>query len=303
MLAFVAVIIGLPLAIHWSIRLRILKSGRTHKPLFQRVGRIARKITFAMPGKIAGLGLIAVIVFAGLQHQVTAEYKLTHYLPLDSEIRYGEELANDVIGGRALLLMSVPFVEKGAFASPANRQRLDAVEGIVSEQFGASHVFSANRVLQAVDTIEAKERITALALEAPESARSGFLSKTGDSALISIRLTSDLPVAEVRKEVSQLRQQLAKLDYGDDVIVSGFPVLMSIEFTKLINQLRTSLMIAIVMGILFVGACHALALHNSGRDNAKPVAGLFRHDAALPSRRHNQSFRSGRPDDRFRDRH
>ena len=253
MLAFVAVIIGLPLAIHWSIRLRILKSGRTHKPLFQRVGRIARKITFAMPGKIAGLGLIAVIVFAGLQHQVTAEYKLTHYLPLDSEIRYGEELANDVIGGRALLLMSVPFVEKGAFASPANRQRLDAVEGIVSEQFGASHVFSANRVLQAVDTIEAKERITALALEAPESARSGFLSKTGDSALISIRLTSDLPVAEVRKEVSQLRQQLAKLDYGDDVIVSGFPVLMSIEFTKLINQLRTSLMIAIVMGILFVG--------------------------------------------------
>ncbi len=97
---------------------------------------------------------MVVILFAGIQQYVTAEYKLIHYLPHDSDIRYGEELANNVIGGRALLLMSVPFAEDGGFASSANTDRLDAVEKLVNRQFGASHVFSANRVLQAVDTVK-----------------------------------------------------------------------------------------------------------------------------------------------------
>ncbi len=62
-----------------------------------------------------------------------------------------------------------------------------------------------------------------------------------------------MPVAEVRSEVSRLRQELATLDFGNEVVITGFPVLMSIEFTALINQLRASLMIAILLGILIVG--------------------------------------------------
>jgi len=253
MLAFVAVIIGLPLAIHWAIRLGLAKPGSARRPLFQRVGRYARNFTLGAPRTIAAIGLVAVILFAGIQQFVTAEYKLTHYLPQDSEIRYGEELANEVTGGRALMLMSVPFDEDGAFSSAANAARLEAVEAIVSRQFGAEHVFSANRVLQSVDTRVARQRISDLASEAPESARSGFVSRGGNAALLSVRLPSDLPVAELQRETEKLRASLAMLEYGEDVLITGFPVFMSIEFTNLINQLRTSLMIAILLGILFVG--------------------------------------------------
>lgn len=253
MLAFLAVIVGLPLAIHWAIRIGLIKAGNAKKPLFQRVGRLARNFALRAPGLIASAGLVAVILFAGVQYYVTAEYKLTHYLPYNSDVRYGERVANDITGGRALMLMSVPFAEEGAFSSTVNAERLGAVEAIVSDQFGAEHVFSANRVLQSVKTQAARDRISELAEEAPESARSGFVSKDGNAALLSVRLPSDLPVAELRKETEKLRSSLAALEFGEEVLITGFPVLMSIEFTNLINQLRASLMLAIFLGILFVG--------------------------------------------------
>ena len=253
MLAFLAVIIALPLAIHWAIRLGLAKPGQARKPIFQKVGRGVRGFVLAAPKTIAVLGLAGVAIFASVQNNITAEYKLTHYLPNDSEILYGEELANQVIGGRALLLLSVPFVGDRGFSEPQNIERLSAVEEIVSTQFSRSNIFSANRVLETVKTSQARQRITELASEAPDDVRSGFLARDAQSALISIRVPSDMPVLAVQEETARLKSNLAALAYGNDIIVSGFPVLMSVEFTRLIDQLRASLMIAIMLGILFVG--------------------------------------------------
>ncbi|MGB7334285.1 MAG: MMPL family transporter [Salaquimonas sp.] len=252
-LAFVAVIIGLPLAIHWSIRFGLVKPGVTKTPMFQTIGKRARSIALRSPGIIAAVGLLLVIVFGVIQQNVTAEYKLTEYLPNDSDIRYGEELANDVIGGRALLLMSVPFENSEGFASPENLERLSQVEAIVAAQFGSQRVFSASKILDTLETPEARKRITDLAGQASDSEKSDFLSKNGDSALISIRLTSNMPVAEVKEETVILKKSLSALPFGEEVTLSGFPILMAVEFTNLIDQLRTSLMIAIALGILFIG--------------------------------------------------
>lgn len=252
-LAFIAVIIGLPLAMHWAIRLGFVKPGRSKRPMFQNVGKRARAISLRSPILISLFGLLLVFVFGFIQSFVTAEYKLTEYLPNKSEIRYGEELANEVIGGRALLLMSVPFEGSNGFGSAENRQRLKTVEAIVAKQFGEEFVFSANKVLQTLETDIARGRITTLAGEASDSDKSDFISKTGKSALISVRLQSDMNVADVQLEAAKLRESLNELSYGENVTITGFPFLMAVEFTKLIDQLRTSLMIAIALGILFVG--------------------------------------------------
>lgn len=252
-LAFIAVIIGLPLAIHWSIRIGLAKPRQAQKPMFQSVGRWAVRIALSAPAKISLAGLAIVIGLGLLQQHITAEYKLTQYLPFDSEIRYGEELANDVIGGRALLLMSVPFAKKGAFGNEENQKRLKDVEAIVSKQFGANRVFSANRILQSVNNDDARRKITELAENAPDDAKSDFLSNSGDGALITVRLLSSMPVAEVVKQTKILRESLSKLSFGNEVLVTGFPILMSIEFANLINQLRFSLIIAICLGILIIG--------------------------------------------------
>ena len=252
-LAFLAVIVALPLAIHWAIRLKLVHPGNTRPPMFQGFGRWARTIALARPMIISAIGIVLVIVFGIAQNWVTAEYKLVQYLPNKSDIRYGEELANKVIGGRALLLMSVPFENDGGFESPENRSRLEQVDKVVSEQFGAERVFSAWRVLQMLETDQARERITELASQADDSDKSDFISSDGKSALVTVRLSSEMPVAEVKLVTDKLKESLGKLAYGKDVQITGFPILMSVEFTKLINQLRTSLFLAIVLGILFLG--------------------------------------------------
>lgn len=253
MLAFIAVIIGLPLMLHWAIRFQLAKPGGAREPMFQNVGRYARRFALGYPAAIAGAGLALMLALSLMQQFVRAEYNLTDYLPYDSDVRYGEKLANEVIGGRSLLLISVPFAEPGIFASKANRERLAAVEAAVAERFDRSLIFSANRVLETLETEAARRRITELAEEAPESARTDFISKDSSAALLTVRLPSDASALTVSEEVAHIRATLDKLDYGDAVRITGFPVLMSIEFSNLINQLRVSLMIAILLGVMIVG--------------------------------------------------
>jgi len=252
-LAFVGVIIGLPVAIHWAIRFGLAKPGKTKRPMFQGVGGMARRVSLKLPATVSIVGLVLVLIFGYFQQFVTAEYKLTQYLPLDSKVRYGEELANEVTGGRALLLVSVPFAEEGAFSKQENRQRLSDVEDVVAAQFGAERVFSANRILKSLETERALQQIAEYTSGASADSRTDFISKNADSSLVSVRLPSDMPVAQVVEETAKLRQGLASFSYRDDILVTGFPILMSVEFANLIDQLRTSLLIAVCLGIFFVG--------------------------------------------------
>ncbi len=252
-LAFIAVIVGLPIATHWAIRLNLIKPGTRKKPMFQGVGKIVRKIALKRPLRISLLGLVLVIVFGVVQERVVAEYKLLQYLPTDSDILYGEKLANEVIGGRSLVLLSIPFVEKGGFASDGNIERLKQVEAVVTGIYGKTGVFSANNILDTLETGQARKRLTDLADEASDEEKSDFLAKGGKGTLISVRLGSDLSIVDLQKQLGEIKAGLDQLPFGNDVIVSGFPVLMAIEFTRLIDQLRTSLLLAIALGIVFIG--------------------------------------------------
>ena len=253
LLAFVAVIVGLPLAIHWAIKMGFANTGMRHTPAFHGIGKQTRPVTIGHPWMLALLGVALMVCFAILQRDVTAEYRLTEYLPKSSEVRYGELLANDITGGRALMLISVPFDEAGGFASAENVERLEAVGAIAGGQFGASRVFSAAQALDSAHTDAARARITEVVQEAVNEGRTDFIAKDGMAALVGVRLSSDLPVAELIRETEVLRGHLSSLEYGDRVLISGFPVLMSVEFTHLINQLRLSLILAIILGVTILG--------------------------------------------------
>ncbi|WP_075996559.1 efflux RND transporter permease subunit [Salaquimonas pukyongi] len=253
LLAFVAVIIGLPLAIHWAIKLGLAHTGMRQTPAFHGIGKRTRPVTIGHPWVLALLGVVLMICFGVLQRDVTAEYRLTEYLPKSSEVRYGEVLANDITGGRALMLLSVPFAEEGGFASVENRERLEAVGAIAGEQFGEASIFSAAQALRSARSDAARERITEVVQEAVNEGRTDFIANDGMAALVGVRLSSDLPVAKLIELTDELRERLSQLAYGDDILVSGFPVLMSIEFTKLIDQLRLSLILAIILGVTILG--------------------------------------------------
>ena len=252
-LAFIAVIVGLPVSIHWAIRLGLARTGIHKEPAFQRVGKQVRPAIIGHPWILALAGVVLVGVLCYTQKDITAEYRLVEYLPSDSNVRYGELLADEVTGGRALMLISVPFAESGGLENPANRARLEAVDAVAAEQFGADKVFSARQLFATASSETAKAKIAGLLGEAAEREGTSLESKRGDASLVTVRLSSQMPVAQVEAETRALRKRLSALSYGADVRVTGFPVLMSIEFTHLIEQLRISLILAISFGVVILG--------------------------------------------------
>ncbi|MEZ5792952.1 MAG: MMPL family transporter, partial [Nitratireductor sp.] len=80
-----------------------------------------------------------------------------------------------------------------------------------------------------------------------------YVSRDGKQLLVSARIPSGQSIQLTLEQIDALQAGLGKLSYGKDVIVTGFDVLMAREFTGLIGQLRTSLLLAIFLGVIIVG--------------------------------------------------
>lgn len=253
LLGFVGVIVGLPLVIYWLIRLKIISAGASRAPLFMSFGKRIQGLSLSKPMVTSLIGVIIAIALGSVFNSVRPEYTITDYLPKEAEVYQSELLANKVIGGRSLLLVSVPLIKEAGISGEVNIERSRAVEKILMDIYPTERIFSANSIISALNSKEALLKIQEMIADAPESARTDFLSNDGGSSLITVRLPSDQSVYEIGDQLDYLEKELATLSFGNEVIISGFPVLMSIEFTKLIDQLRLSLILAICLGVLFVG--------------------------------------------------
>ena len=89
--------------------------------------------------------------------------------------------------------------------------------------------------------------------QASSTVKQSYVSRDGKQMLVSLRIASDQSISETLEQIGKIRGSLASLSFDDSVKVTGFPVLMAEEFTRLIGQLRTSLLIAICLGVIIMG--------------------------------------------------
>ncbi len=252
-MAFLAVIIGLPVAGLVAIRLKLIRAGRTPKPVFTRVGPLFSGALEGRSKLIAISGAIVAIGLAVAHAYVRAEYRITDYLPHDSATRAVEEDANTVFGGRAQLFAVVPAVEGEPGLSRANLERLGAVETVLSEVFGAGRVYSLNTIAAGITNEAALARLREQAEAAGDTVSTAYGSADGKRLLVSVRTDSSQSIAQTLTQIDAVRAKLDGLSFGKEVVVTGFDVLMAREFTHLIEQLRSSLLIAIFLGVVVIG--------------------------------------------------
>ncbi len=249
--AFLAVIVGVPVLGIWLMKLGLIKQHIQKESRFS-FGVLSRKIYEKNATIISCLAFIVVIALFYVHSALRPDYRITDYLPTNSESLKAEKISNDVFGGRSLIFFSVPVVEEGAMLSAANRQRLGEVTSLLGDEFKASKVFSLHSLWQDYSeetVIKIAERLD----EAPESTRQGYISKDGSRMLVSLRTPSSQSITETDVLVTQIKKSLTKLAYANEIVVTGFPVLLSTEFTTIINELRTSLLVAVFLGIVLIG--------------------------------------------------
>lgn len=252
-IAFLAVIITMPLACHWAARMGVVRFGKVPKPAYRTLGR--RFFRFVVPRPLA-IAIAAIVVAAALTYvhfQVRPEYRITDYLPGASDTREAERLANELIGGRSMLSVAVPVAVEGNPADPANLDRLRQVETVIRDHFPDEAIISILRFSDKVTTEAGLERLAEQVGTTPGQTRRNFLSRDEKDLLVTLRVPSSQAITDTLNQITQLRNSLDELDYGDRIVVSGFDVLMAQEFTRLINQLRTSLLIAIFLGVVIIG--------------------------------------------------
>ena len=252
-IAFLAVIIPMPLACHWAARMGVVRFGKVPKPAYRTLGR--RFFRFVVPRPLA-IAIAAIVVAAALTYvhfQVRPEYRITDYLPGASDTREAERLANELIGGRSMLSVAVPVAVEGNPADPANLDRLRQVETAIRDHFPDEAIISILRFADKVTTEAGLERLAEQVGTTPGQTRRNFLSRDEKDLLVTLRVPSSQAITDTLNQITQLRTSLDELEYGDRIVVSGFDVLMAQEFTRLINQLRTSLLIAIFLGVVIIG--------------------------------------------------
>lgn len=252
-MALLSVVIGLVIAIYWSVQAGFSKLANTRAPSFGDFGKPVHRFCSAIPVPVTVSAFVAVLALGLVHLSIVPEYKVTDYLPEVSEAKEAERLSNEVFGGRSMIFLSVPVANTEELVSEPNQDRLAEVEDILGNHFNPKSLASLNLLWRKFETPEAQKRIANVIRDAPDSARSGYLSADGGSMLISVRIPSDQSINKTLDQIRSVRAELATLDYGSDTMVSGFPVLMAEEFTSLIEQLRTSLLIAIGLGIIIIG--------------------------------------------------
>ena len=249
--AFLSVIVGVPVLGIWLMKIGLIKK-RDHNEGTFSFGALSLKIYESRPVAISVAALISVVALFYVHVSLEPDYRITDYLPSDSQSLKAEQISNDVFGGRSLIFFSVPVVEDGAMTSQANRTRLGEVTDLLGQDFQSSKVFSLHSLWKDFDA-RTVEKIASQLATAPESTKQGYISKDGSRMLVSFRTPSSQSITQTSVLVDQIESTLDKLPYAQDIIITGFPVLLSTEFTIIINDLRTSLLIAVLTGIILIG--------------------------------------------------
>ncbi len=252
-LAYLAVMVSLPVMSHFAVTTGMVKAGEMPTPRFGSLGSAVHDLVEPRP-MVFALGSVVLVIVLGIVHfQIRPEYRITDYLPVSSDVREAETISNSVFGGRSMLLVSMPKAEAASVFSAANRDRLERTEAAISGIFPADRVSSANRLTAGMTSQAALDRLSAQIEGENTQGAGSYLSRDGATMLATIRIPSDQSINQTLNEIRQLKQSLAQLPWADKTIVTGFDVLMAEEFTGLIGQLRSSLVLAIFLGMVIVG--------------------------------------------------
>ena len=164
-----------------------------------------------------------------------------------------EEIANDAFGGRSFVFVLVPTAGEGGMRLAENRERIQNVDELLSSGFPGSQVLSLDALLKRFTNPDALARIVELLETAPDETRRRYISKDGAQMMVALRTPSHQSILETRAQLDGMKTILSELPYSEEIVVTGFPVLLAQEFTALVEQMRQSLLIAVALAVAMIG--------------------------------------------------
>lgn len=245
MIAFIAVMVVMPLLLYYfGNRIRIGK----RQGVFEPVGDVVSRFAIWRPGIIGLAAVVAAVVLSTGHIYVDEQHDITAQLPRDSEAANGEELAVEIFGGVAPIYMLLPVPAGETWSDEQALDALGKAERAFGGEIGRDRTISLARVTSTGMSVNA---LAEAMDEAPDNMRGRFLSEDRSEYLITgtvpYGMNPETALAAAEDVVSELAA-----DGIEGAVVTGYPILAAIEIPNIVNDLRNSLIIAIVLGIFVI---------------------------------------------------
>lgn len=242
MIAFAAVMIVMPLSLYFFGH--HIKIGK-RQGVFEPVGSLVSQFAMWRPGVVGLASLATALVLTTGHLLVDEQHEITDQLPRDSQAALGEKLAVEVFGGVAPIYLLLPVPAGQEWTDEAALDALGTAESEFGDEIGRDRTISLARVRDA--------GLTAAALadameDTPDNLRGRFLSEDMREYLITGTVPYGMdPVTAVAAAQDVVHDLNAEGIEG--ATVTGYPILAAIEIPNIVNDLRNSLIIAIVLGV------------------------------------------------------
>lgn len=249
LVGFVCLITGLPLGIYWATRWGFAPTtGPIQKLPFITSPALAlirwRKTVFTI-----GLALCAAGIFA--HENIDSRFRLIDYLGDQSEVGQSEGYIDKTYYGTTPLFAIVDMDTDLRLDDPRNEERVYTTNDAVTKVFGPGSFYSladfADEIKKGGGEID-----EALIDELPRYLTSRFISGDKDHILVTIFSSANLSASEMQAKLAELDAELEARGVGDIVRVTGYPVLSGIVAPRLMDNLRVSLLIAVLMSMITI---------------------------------------------------
>ncbi len=250
-LSFLAVMIGLPVACYWSNRLLPGKKS-SRGPAFASFGPFVANRVLVSPPTVIIASLLLLAGFSWIHLQLQPSYETSSNLPYNSEIRAAEEFSDEAFGGTSQYLIIVPVSANGRFDDLENRNRVKEIDALTANIFGERKTLSLAQVWASAKPDGISE-IAQKIMETESDGGGRFIGNDKRTMMVVTQASSRENTKIVNQKVAKLKAAFAHLPYANEIRITGLPVLLASEFPPLIDQLRTGLLLAIILAVGVVG--------------------------------------------------
>ncbi|MEM9332372.1 MAG: MMPL family transporter [Pseudomonadota bacterium] len=246
---FVCLIMGLPLGLYWALRAGFKHQRSAANSLSVIAAPAMKLLEYRKTVLITGLALTAAGLFA---HQnIDSRFRLIDYLGNQSEVGQSEGYIDQTYSGTTPLFAIVDMDTNLRLDDPQNEQRVYDTTEAAAEVFGAGSFYSladfADEIKRTGGSID-----ESLIDQLPRFLTSRFISEDKNKILVTIFSSANLSASEMQLRLQRLNDALESRGLQDFVRVTGYPVLSGVVAPRLMDNLRISLLLAVLLSITII---------------------------------------------------
>lgn len=246
---FIAVIVALPLGAYWSSKYGFKPKKSAANKVSVLAGPAMKLLNYRKAVLFTGLLLCAAGLYA--HTVIDSRFRLIDYLGNQSEVGQSENYIDSTYYGSTPLFAIVDMDQTIALDDPKNEGRVYETIEAVKDVFPAGSFYSladfADEIKKAGGKIDEK-----LIDELPRFLTSRFISEDKSQVLVTIFSSANLSESEMQERLAKMDSALEKRNLQSYVKITGYPVLSGVVAPRLMDNLRISLLVAVLLSIVLI---------------------------------------------------